>query len=391
MKFKSKIENKSWNVDKDGFLRCKTSVLKSGILDYHRSELGGQVPESVKDEVIKLFVPKEELENQQSLKSLEGKPIVVGHEWQESGNTSSVGNIAGAPQIVGNMLLSDILITDASAKERIMLNNGNEMKLSDQSSAYDCNIVWESGFDDKGNFYHGKQTDLDYNHVALLPIGGGRAGTDVRILNKQKIGASKVEFTQVEMGDTFIRVANDDLSKFKAELSNTKTKLENSASALEAQEALTKANDTIKELETKKAELEGRANQLQEDLEKASSFERIKEEAQKLTADLDQASKVMNAHGLELSDELKNVHGLELKAKVVNSIRVQNGSSELTEDQSKNEGFVEGVFMTLSEVKPSKEKSVAPAMGKTLKVENGKVSSLYMSNQERIKAQWSDK
>ena len=197
---KCKFRNKTkWQIDDDGFMRCRATILKTGVLKYHRSEIPAElIPESLIDEWIFLLVSAEELGNTESIKTLEGKPLVIGHEWQEAGNVTDVGNIAGAPFFDGEYLIAEPLVTDKIAIERVMIEGTDPRKLQDLSSAYDSGINWESGYTESEEFFHGTQVDLRYNHVALLGIGDGRAGTDVRIFNKK--GDSTVEFTNVKFG-----------------------------------------------------------------------------------------------------------------------------------------------------------------------------------------------
>ena len=182
-----KSENSiGWRIDNDGMLRCTTNVLKSCVMDYGKQELNNNVPNHLKNrDVLRLYVPPDELEKETAISSLEGKPVSVDHIWQKSGDVVSVGNVAGTPYYDSSSgtLKADILITDKKAQERIT-KYGLKNKLIEQSAAYTNKIDWTSGISPDGTAYDGVQRDLNYNHIALLEKGKGRAGEDVRILNQ---------------------------------------------------------------------------------------------------------------------------------------------------------------------------------------------------------------
>lgn len=335
----------SWRIDPDGFMRCRATILKTGVLKYHRSEIPPEViPESVIDEWIYLLVDADQLGNPESLKTLEGKPMVVGHEWQEAGNVTDVGNVAGSPVFDGEYLIAEPLVTDKIAIERIMLDDNDTRKLQDLSSAYDSGIDWSSGTTGAGEFYHGRQVDLRYNHVALLGIGDGRAGTDVRIFNKK--GDSTVEFTNVKFGSVRIRVANEDMDKMNAEMENMEGEKEEMKGDMMTPEMKAMLED-YKAMQSNMKEMEGKMMAMKEQLEEAmgmSSPEAIESAAEMMNEDRENAAQMMNAAGVDPKDIVK-LSGDKLKAATVNALRIKNGKPELTEEQAKEASFVNGLFL----------------------------------------------
>jgi hypothetical protein len=107
---------KSWQFDHAGFLRCKTSVLRSCVLSYAPEELSLEnMPAPLRNrKEVKLFVPEDELSTDGALDSLEGRPVSVDHVWQSTLGTEDVGNIAGAPTYdpISKMVFAEMIQDD---------------------------------------------------------------------------------------------------------------------------------------------------------------------------------------------------------------------------------------------------------------------------------------
>lgn len=349
----ARIENNTWRRDPDtGFLRCTAAILCSGVMDYTRADLAGaDIPEGLGN-TIRLYVPFEELADPESIDSLEGKPAVVGHTWQTAGAMTDCGNIAGTPAIQGECLVADILVTEPEAVRRVMLPEGDPMRLQDISSAGDWTIIFAPGTTPDGQAYDGYFVKLRYNHVALLPPGAGRAGASVRIINEKE--AKPMEVTRVKYRGRTIRVLNEDVEKMD-EIMNEDA--EAAAKPTITPEQLQEALDelaTLKE-ETKAkndriAELEGMIQAYKDQLDAALSPAAVEEAAAEMAADLDEATAVMNSAGLQLGADAKKLRGHALRTHVLNSVRVKNGKSELTADEAKDESLVKGMYKATAEI-----------------------------------------
>lgn len=170
---------KQWRVDSDGFLRVTACILKEGVYPYNKSEMEGAdaVPDT--DGKVYQYIPASAF-TENALKTLEGKPVIIGeHDWQTSRENDPVGAVAGnvMEQQRPNEIVVDLLITDEEVKNKIM-----SKELQEVSAAYEADFVIEDGYFN-GEHFHGKQTNLRFNHILLLPEGCGRCGHDVRILN----------------------------------------------------------------------------------------------------------------------------------------------------------------------------------------------------------------
>lgn len=349
----ARIQNNAWRFDPDtGFLRCTASILCVGVMQYTRDDLAGaDIPDGL-GERIRMYVPPEELQNPDGIATLEGMPAVVGHVWQTAGNLTACGNVAGTPGIQGDHLMADILVTDPNAVRRVMLPEGNPERLQEISSAGDWSICWESGVTDTGEPYDGYFVKLRYNHVALLPAGAGRAGASVRIINEKEV-AKVSDFTRMKVGGRVIRVLNEDVEKMEEALNEADSKVKNAVSAEELQAALDELAALKAEVGDKNAriaELEGTVQAFKDQLESAMSPEQVEAAADEMAQDREEATAVMNSAGLKLEGDDRKLRGHALRAKVVNSIRVKNGKSALTEDELKDEGYVKGMYKAQAEL-----------------------------------------
>lgn len=348
----ARIQNNTWRFDPDtGFLRCTASILRAGIMLYTRADLdGADIPAHLGDQ-IRLYVPQNELEDPESVASLEGKPIVIGHTWQTAGALTDCGNHCGAPMVQGDHLISDILITDAEAVRRIMLPESDPNRLQEISSAGDWLVVFEPGTAPDGQAYDGYFVKLRYNHSALLPPGAGRAGASVRIINEKE--APKMEFTRVQIRNKktgairAVRVANEDVAELEKAMVENEEVIESAITPEQLQAALDELATLKAETEEKNAriaELEGMIQTYKDQLDAALSPAVVEEAAAEMANERDEAVTVMNAAGVTGVD-VKGLRGHGLRTKVLNSIRVKNSKPELTAEQAKDESLVKGMYL----------------------------------------------
>ncbi|BBO75856.1 hypothetical protein DSCW_32730 [Desulfosarcina widdelii] len=186
--FANKAERPHWEKTPDGFLRCRARVLAERIMPYDRSELDDPPPGQG---LFNMLVTKNEMASSAALRSLEGIPIVAGdHTWltPELVKNYSVGSVAGTPKLDGDYLVCDLLVTDPETIRAIEAE-----ELPEISAAYMAETIFEPGVFNNAT-YDALQTELRFNHVALIAEGRGRAGRDVRILNTK--GAMKMSHSQ---------------------------------------------------------------------------------------------------------------------------------------------------------------------------------------------------
>lgn len=348
----------AWRIDSDGFLRCTTSVLKSCVMDYSPKELGGSLPEYLRNKaVIRLYVPEDEMTKADALQSLEGKPIRVGHEWQIGGSIDAVGNVAGTPAYDNDskLLLADILVHDPAIIKRIT-EAKDEGRLVDQSAAYLSDIEWVPGTTEDGELYDGIQRNLRYNHIALLPKGQGRAGEEVRILNRNNEEVKVTEYTLVKIGSSRVRVMNEDVEKLENEMEKKDEELENSneEEAEKLENAMSKISELTQLLNSATAEkdaLSGQVDQLKQRITEVTSPSAISNQIAEALEEQHSATEILNSYPSEKLKEAmeaaKKMFGHELRTHVVNHVRLANKKATLTEDETKNQDRIRGMFQAL--------------------------------------------
>lgn len=140
----------------EGFIRDTPIVGRTGILLYRNAD-GTERRE---------YRPPEEAFKADSLESLQGKPITIGHKaFVTAGNAAQVapvGSVLSAGRQDGNTIRADIVIynLDTSAREL--------------SCGYTLDLDETPGTTPEGEHYDAIQRNIIYNHCAIVPKG--RAG-----------------------------------------------------------------------------------------------------------------------------------------------------------------------------------------------------------------------
>lgn len=151
----------------EGFLICKdVPIARTGPQDYLAREL--QL-DGDPDRVITVQRYPEDVFEDATLASLEGKPVTDGHPPENVGPENYAAYTKGHVQNVrrdGDYIVADLYINDANLANEVRNNVKREV-----SCGYLCNYVLD------GSGY--KQTRIRGNHVAVVPKG--RAGKSVSI------------------------------------------------------------------------------------------------------------------------------------------------------------------------------------------------------------------
>lgn len=278
----------------DGFLRCKCRIMRSGELLYPLSEKPGEDDTNynasngintfpVFNNKIKVNVEESDLLEEESLKSLEGIPILAyEHEWVTPDNAKEliVGNVSGVPTIErdqsGNCyVVCETIITDPKVIEDI-----EKKSLVETSAAYTA-----SSLDPNDENYSCKHSNIRYNHILFCPQGTGRAGRDVRIYNctnsvnlEENDKMQKVKFN---FGNKrFLNIDENEIDTAETIVSETET-------AIDSKDA------TIAALQM---EIEGLKKQIEDLISAASNIDQVASElAQEMVEDTADAEVILNA------------------------------------------------------------------------------------------------
>lgn len=380
----------NWRIDNDGMLRITARVLAEGIFDYlpDESPKGARTIEGL----VPHYIPKYEF-TAESLKTLEGKPVIVGeHEWRTITNTNSdgqtVGSIAGTPYVNGKYVVADLLITDKKAIDAI-----KDKKLVEISAGYTSECEPKEGTF-QGKEYTCVQHGIKYNHVLLLPVGAGRCGNDVRIVNKtpkennmitvQKTIGNKTisyKFTNEDDAKEAERM-NEDSSGFSAkELENAYNECSRLKNELE--DMTTKYEENMKVLQEQSAKInellspEGQSQMVEEAKEQNEAEEAIVEEAT-------DEEELTNEEAEAIETELGNCKTFADRRKVI----VQKVLKVENEDfKTWTQDAIDGSFETLAyrAMKHIENKKKVQNAKKTVMGGNtGKVQNTAQSRFDRI-------
>lgn len=118
----------------------------------------------------------DEVFNPESLASLEGAPLTLGHPGKvDAANwrSSAVGHVGESVKPAGIFVKAKVRVDEAEAVKKIEAG-----ELVELSCGYDCETEVQAG-EYNGEKYDGIQRNIRYNHVGLGPRGWGRAGSEV--------------------------------------------------------------------------------------------------------------------------------------------------------------------------------------------------------------------
>ncbi len=151
-----------------GGLKLPAYVTRTGVLSYRQPD-GSMVRE--------LRHP-DEVFNADSMDSLAGAPVTVGHPGRVTPDVwkmHTVGHVGDTVAQKEKFVSTTLRVQDAKAVKAV--EEGNLLELS---CGYNCDMDPTPG-EFEGEKYDAIQRNIRYDHVALLPVNGGRAGNDVRI------------------------------------------------------------------------------------------------------------------------------------------------------------------------------------------------------------------
>lgn len=170
-------------IDSNGYMVVKDNpIAKAGVFEYFGHEIGAEIP----DKIYKVYRPFDELVKIKD--TFSGKPIILEHEWIEPDNLPAIrGAVGGEIRAEYPYLVADLTIYDGEAAEAIKSGNYQEL-----SPGYLSDYIQENGVTDDGEEYDYKQSNIRFNHLAL--VEQGRSGKDLKVLdgkaliNKDKKG-----------------------------------------------------------------------------------------------------------------------------------------------------------------------------------------------------------
>lgn len=158
-----------------GGIRGPAAVTRVGVFRYrhHDGPMAGKI--------VREYRPAEEVFHPDSLATLDQAPITDYHPTDNGGFVAPENFTKLAKGTITNVkhdathVLADAVIQDAAVAKAVL--RGERIELS---AGYVSRMDWTSGVYN-GQQYDVVQRNIRYNHVALLPRGGGRQGPDVAL------------------------------------------------------------------------------------------------------------------------------------------------------------------------------------------------------------------
>ena len=144
----------------EGFIRDKPVIGRTGVLVYRNAD-GSERRE---------YRPPEEAFDKDSLASLKGKPITIGHQGmvtsQNAANIRPIGTVLSAGQADGDTITADVVLYSLPTSAREL------------SCGYNLDLDETPGTTPAGEPYDAVQRHIRYNHVAgIIPAHAGLTST----------------------------------------------------------------------------------------------------------------------------------------------------------------------------------------------------------------------
>jgi len=296
----------------EGFIKDSPIIGRTGILVYMNAD------GSTRRE----YRPPEEAFKADSLASIRGKPITMGHHGLVTSESYSqskpIGTVLSDGKQDGNNIRADVVIYDLNTDDREL------------SCGYQTELEETSGVTPTGEHYDAIQRNIIYNHLAIVPQGragnarlnmdGNQIFMEVKSMSKIKLD-NGIEYDVPAEVEVAMKAMTEKADEQKKEFDALQAKFD-SASA---------------EIETLKA-----------DAEKAKAeFEAKFDSAVKTTIEL---RTIASKHGIEKADEMSND---EIKKAVVAKVH-----PKLNLD-GKSAEYIEVAFDLAKDMESNREDAMA--------------------------------
>ena len=260
----------------EGFVRDAPIIGRTGILEYRN------VDGSIRRE----YRPPEEAFKADSLASIRGKPITMGHHGLVTnatyGQSKPIGTVLSDGRQDGNNIRADVVIYSLETDDREL------------SCGYQTELDETPGVTSTGEHYDAIQRNIVYNHLAIVPRG--RAGNARLNMDGEQIFEEVKPMSKIKLDNG---IEYDVPQEVEVAFKAMSEKADASKKEFDALQA--KFDSANAEIETLKA-----------DAEKAKKeFEAKFDEAVKTTIEL---RTIASKHGIEKADEMSNE---EIKKAVV--------------------------------------------------------------------------
>lgn len=150
-----------------GGLRVDATLTRVGVFEYRNADGSPR----------KEYRPPTEVFKADAIEGFKAAPVTIGHpglvtaaNWRQH----AIGHVADDVRQDGDYVRGSVVVQDAEAIKQI-----ESGELAEISCGYDVDLLETPGTTPEGERYDAIQTNIRGNHVALGPVGWGRAGRDV--------------------------------------------------------------------------------------------------------------------------------------------------------------------------------------------------------------------
>jgi len=354
----------------EGYLETTATVTRSGVFLYRNADGSTRRELRHPDDVFK----------QDSLASMKMIPITDSHPESklvnsESAKSLQVGNVGENIVVDGRLVKVPITITDSEAVSKVKRGK-NQLSLG-----YTADVIKEDGLYN-GQPYDSRQTNIRYNHLAIVALA--RAGAEASIKldgddaiqlddvdNDSPHGDDKGDINNNKKGNILMKKVNIDSIDYDAapEVANAFGKLKAKVDELSAASETSKG--TIDALTDEKNKMQAKIDRFDAELKKA-----VDKSVTERVALFDSAKEILPAE--TKLDEMSN---LEIKKAVVLEISKDAKLDEKSEDYI-NARFDAAIEMNAKRVDVSEQRKI---VGKKEGVSEGSKSVLLDAQERYLK------
>jgi len=334
----------------EGFLKVQMRATRTGVFKYLKKD--GSISRELRhpDDV---FAPE-------SLETLAGKPITLLHPknipnglvTSKNVGQVSVGLTGDFTKVSENTFVdtTGTITNEKGVREvekRMTLRQDQEV-----SCGYNCDMLDESGVYN-GEVYDVRQTNIRYNHVALVPRG--RAGNncklrldeDEAILYDKNIRLEDPKMETIKIDGQEFEVSSEIAKAFR----KNEAKNDEAISAAKKETAKAEAkndtlNDELKETKKTSAKLEAKADGLEDENKKLKEKAESKMDANEIDTLVEERTSICEAAGKLVKDFKKDgLSNLEIKKQVITAVSPDVKLDEKSEDyiDARFDGIVENM------------------------------------------------
>lgn len=210
----------------------------------------------IQNRPIKVYRPPGEVFKADSLRTLKGIPVTVGHPREKKVDATTwkryaVGHVEAEHVVQTQDGAEDYVETSLIVSDAKTIKEVDNINLTEISQGYFTELDWTAGVTDSGEHYDAVQTQIVHNHTALLLEGQARAGKGARILmdsahitGKKKMDEEEKKAFKAEIlgGLSSMLDERDKAKADAAKLEADRAKLEADKAEFEAEKAKIEAD-----------------------------------------------------------------------------------------------------------------------------------------------------